>query len=67
MVIGFASLEFWAIKCLRVRDKGIVCIRVRFGLGLFFLILRIIVVLYDNWCFFIDRALVDWMILVWIQ
>ena len=67
MIIGFIILSFGSIKCLRIRHTGLVCIKVTFGLILFFLILRIYVVLDDNWSFFINRALVDWMILVWIR
>ena len=36
MVIGLTNLGFWAIKCLKIRHMGLVCIRVTFGLGLFF-------------------------------
>ena len=44
MVIGFTNLGFCVIKCFGIRHRGRVCIRVRFGLGLFFLVLRITVV-----------------------
>ena len=67
MIIGFISLGFVAIKCLRIRHRGLVYIRVRFGLSLFFLVLRIVVVLKNIWCIFNDRALVDWMIFLWIR
>ena len=67
MIIRFICLGFGAIKCLRIRHRGLMCIKVRFGISLFFLVLRIAVVLDDIWCIFNDRALVDWMILVWIK
>ena len=67
MIIGFISLGFRVIKCLRIRHRGLVCIKVKFGLSLFFLVLRIVVVLEDNRCFFFDWALVDRMILIWIR
>ena len=67
MIIEFINLGFGAIKRLRIWHRGLVCIRVRFGLSLFFLILRIVVVLDDISCIFNDRAFVDWMILVWIR
>ena len=31
MVIGFITLGFKAIKCLRIRHMGLVCVRVRFS------------------------------------
>ena len=64
MIIGFIDLGFGTIKCLRIRHMRLVCIRVRFGLSLFFLILQIAVVLYDIWSIFHYRDLVDWVILV---
>ena len=66
-IIRFISLGFGAIKCLRIRHRWLICTRVRFRLSLFFLILRINVVLNDIWYIFDDRALVTWMILVWIS
>ena len=67
MIIRFITPGFRAIKCLRIRHKGLICMRVRFNLSLFFVVLKIVVVLDDNWYFlFFDWALVDRMILVWI-
>ena len=36
MIIGFIDLGFGEIKCLRIRHRGHVCIRVRLGLSMFF-------------------------------
>ena len=67
MMIGFISLGCEAIKYLRIRHMGLVCIMIRFGLSLFFLVLRITVMLDNIQCIFNNRALVDLMILVWIR
>ena len=67
MVIGFITLGFRVIQCLRIRHMGLVCVGVRFSGSLFFLVLRIAIVLDDNWCLFFDRALVDRIILVCIR
>ena len=68
MIIGFITLGFRVIKCFRIRHMGLVCVGVRFSLNLFFLVLRISVVLDDNWCFFFfDWALVDRIILIWMR
>ena len=67
MVIGFTILGFGSIKSLRIRYRGLIFVGVRFSRNLFFLVLRVSVLLDDIWrFFFFILALVERVILVWI-